>query len=420
MAINFVGIKPFSFQSDVIEEVKSGKGTGRVVVVKSRRQVGKSTLISNLLLYFAINYSNTKNYCVSPTLKQGKNIYRSIVNATVKSGIIKTRNATELTITLINGSTINFKSAEQKDSLRGETVSGILCIDECAYISDEVYNIIRPWTDFHRAVTLMVSTPFIKSGFFFQYYNYGLNNENNCVSIDWADEKYREDLETILPPEKLDEYRRILPKNVFLTEYMAQFLDDEGSVFTDFSDCLKFNKIQPADKLYCGIDWANGYEGDDTVLSMFNQKGQMVYLTYFNKLSTLKQIEHIYNRLEPYLKQIVVIASESNSIGTPYTDMLKNKSQILTRVIKEFNTSNTSKNAIVQKMQVALEQKSITLLPDEKLKQQFGYFTAEYNPTTRNVSYTAPQGLHDDIVMATLLAYDAFTTNNVTGKYYLK
>ena len=187
-------------------------------------------------MYFAINYSNTRNYCLSPTLKQGKNIYRSIVNATVKSGIIKTRNATELTITLINGSIINFKSAEQKDSLRGETCSGILCIDECAYISDEVYNIIRPWTDFHRAVTLMVSTPFLKSGFFFQYYNYGLNGENNTVSIDWADEKYREDMEIILPPEKLEEYKRILPRNVFLTEYMAQFLDGEGSVFTDFSD----------------------------------------------------------------------------------------------------------------------------------------------------------------------------------------
>lgn len=420
MAINFVGIKPFSYQRDVIEEVKRGKGTGRVVVVKSRRQVGKSTLISNLLLYFAINYNNTRNYCLSPTLKQGKNIYRSIVNATVKSGIIKTRNATELTITLINGSIINFKSAEQKDSLRGETVSGILCIDECAYISDEVYNIIRPWTDFHKAVTLMVSTPLIKSGFFFQYYNYGLNGENNTVSIDWADEKYREDMEIILPPEKLEEYKRILPRNVFLTEYMAQFLDGEGSVFTDFSDCLKFNKIKPTDKLYCGLDWANGYEGDDTVLSIFNQYGNMVYLSYFNKLSTLKQIEHIYNRLEPYLNQIVVIASESNSIGTPFTDMLKNKSQILARVIKEFTTTNASKNAIVQKMQVALEQKNITLLPDEKLKQEFGFFTAEYNPKTRNVSYNAPQGLHDDIVMATLLAYDAYTINNQTGKYYIR
>ena len=146
----------------------------------------------------------------------------------------------------------------------------------------------------------------------------------------------------------------------------------------------------------------------------------MVYLSYFNKLSTLKQIEHIYNRLEPYLNQIVVISSESNSIGTPFTDMLKNKSQILARVIKEFTTTNASKNAIVQKMQVALEQKNITLLPDEKLKQEFGFFTAEYNPKTRNVSYNAPQGLHDDIVMATLLAYDAYTTNNITGKYYIR
>lgn len=420
MTTNYVGIKPFSFQRDVIQEVTSDKGTGKVVVVKSRRQVGKSTLISNLLLYFAINFSRTRNYCLSPTLKQGKNIYKSITNAISNSGLVKTRNATELSITLINGSTIQFKSAEQKDSLRGETCSGILCIDESAYIQDEVYDIIRPWTDFHRAVTLMVSTPFIKSGFFFKYYNYGLNNENNCISIDWTDEKYKEDLNKILPPEKLEEYRRILPRNVFLSEYMGQFLDDDGTVFTNVGEHIKENKINPSDKLYVGIDWGVGYDGDYTVVSAFNQRGEQVYLDYFNKMSTLKQIEHIFYRLEPYLKQIVVISSESNSIGSPMTELLRKKSQIMNRIIKEFNTNNTSKNAVVAKMQVAIEQNKVTFLPDKELIKQFGYYAAEYNPKTRNVSYNAPQGLHDDIVVATLLAYDAYTTNSITGKYYIR
>ena len=68
------GIHPFSFQKDVIDEVVNAKGTGKKVVVRSRRQIGKSTLIANLLLYYAINFDGTKNYCVSPTLKQGKKL----------------------------------------------------------------------------------------------------------------------------------------------------------------------------------------------------------------------------------------------------------------------------------------------------------------------------------------------------------
>jgi len=416
----FTGIKPFSFQKDVIDEVKSAKGTGKTVVVKSRRQVGKSMLICNLLLYFAINYAKTTNYSVSPTLKQGKKLYKSIVESISGSGIIKARNATDLSIQLINGSYIYFKSAEQKEALRGETCSGLLCIDEAAYISDDVFNIILPWCDFHKAVTLIVSTPFIKSGFFFRYYNYGLNNENNTISIDWNNQKYQEDLNKILPLEKLAEYERTLPRNVFLSEYMGEFLDTEGMVFTNYNKCIKHNIIKPNDKLFVGIDYATGNEGDDTVVSMFNDKGEQVYLDFFNKLSTTRQIERIYNGLEPYLKQIIVIACELNSIGTPMTDLLKKRSQVMTRKIVGFNTTNTSKNALVTNFQVALEKEQITLLPIEKQIQQLSYYTAEYNPKTRNVSYNAPVGLHDDICMADMFAYDAYRTNNVKGKYVLR
>lgn len=415
----YLGIKPFSFQRDVIDEVINDKGTGKTVVVKSRRQIGKTTLIANLLLYFAINYPGTRNYNLSPTLKQGKAIFRTIINATSKSGIVQSKNGTDLLITLINGSSISFKSAEQRESLRGESVTGILCIDEAAYISDDVYNIIKPWTDFHKAVTLIVSTPYIKDGFFFRYYNYGLNGENNTVSIDWSDPKYQEDLDLILPPDKLKEYEKVLPRKVFQTEYLSQFLDDEGSVFTNISNCLEEHSIEPTDKLYVGIDWSNQLNQDYTVVTIFNEKGQMVHLRYFRRESTTKQIGVICTELEPYAKQIQIINCESNSIGLPYIELMKEKSQVLSRKVNSFLTTNKSKNEMVENMQIALEQRNVTLLPDNRLKQEFGYFTATYNPSTRNVSYSAPAGLHDDIVMSTLIAYDGLKKGKITGKYYL-
>ena len=415
----FQGIKPFSYQQAVINEVKDAKGSGKTVVVKSRRQVGKSVLIANLLLYYAINYKGTKNYVLSPTLKQGKNIYKSIINAISGCGIIKSKNATDLFITLINGSSISIKSAEQKESLRGETCTGILCIDECAYISSEVYNIVKPWCDFHKAVTLMVSTPFVKSGFFWEYYNHGLNKEYNCVSIDWSDEKYQDDMDFILPPSKLEEYKKLLPKNVFLTDYLGIFIDDDGTVFTDFKKCINKNEIKDSDKLYLGIDWAAGVESDDTVVVAFNQYGQQVYLDYFNKLTPTQQIDRIEKFIVQYKNQIAVVQTELNSLGTPLTDFLKNRSQLKTIINKfvGFNTTNQSKNAIVQNLQIAFEQGLIEILEDEKQSRELATYTAEYNAKTRNVSYNAPNGLHDDICIAMMLAYDAYKNGKIIGNY---
>ena len=419
---HFQGIKPFSYQQAVINEVKDAKGSGKTVVVKSRRQVGKSVLIANLLLYYAINYKGTKNYVLSPTLKQGKNIYKTIINAISGCGIIKSKNATDLFITLINGSSISIKSAEQKESLRGETCTGILCIDECAYISSEVYNIVKPWCDFHKAVTLMVSTPFVKSGFFWEYYNHGLNREYNCVSIDWSDEKYQDDMDFILPPSKLEEYRKLLPKNVFLTDYLGIFIDDDGTVFTDFKKCINKNEIKDSDKLYLGIDWAAGVESDDTVIVAFNQYGKQVYLDYFNKLTPTQQIDRIEKFIVQYKNQIVVVQTELNSLGTPLTDFLKNRPQLKT-IIKKFvgfNTTNQSKNAIVQNLQIAFEQKEIEILEDEKQSRELATYTAEYNAKTRNVSYNAPNGLHDDICIAMMLAYDAYKNGKIMGAYIVR
>ena len=416
---HFQGIKPFSYQQAVINEVKDAKGSGKTVVVKSRRQVGKSVLIANLLLYYAINYKGTKNYVLSPTLKQGKNIYKSIINAISGCGIIKSKNATDLFITLINGSSISIKSAEQKESLRGETCTGILCIDECAYISSEVYNIVKPWCDFHKAVTLMVSTPFVKSGFFWEYYNHGLNREYNCVSIDWSDEKYQDDMDFILPPSKLEEYKKLLPKNVFLTDYLGIFIDDDGTVFTDFKKCIHKNEIKDSDKLYLGIDWAAGVESDDTVVVAFNQYGKQVYLDYFNKLTPTQQIDRIEKFIVQYKNQIAVVQTELSSLGTPLTDFLKNRSELKTIINKfvGFNTTNQSKNAIVQNLQIAFEQGLIEILEDEKQSRELATYTAEYNAKTRNVSYNAPNGLHDDICIAMMLAYDAYKNGKIIGNY---
>ena len=237
--------------------------------------------------------------------------------------------------------------------------------------------------------------------------------------IDWADyEKYKVDLDKILPPEQLEEYKSILPKKVFLTEYLGQFIEGGGLVFDFFKEAQRLVSIKPNDKLYIGIDWSNQANKDYTVVSMINQNCEQVKLAYWNDLTPLKQIEKVYGELEPYLDQIQAIVCETNSLGTPYTDLLKERLQVNHQnKIKEFVTSNTSKNDLVGKMQVALEQGTISLLPDNKQEREFSYYAAEYNPQTKNITYNAPSGLNDDTVMATMFALYGFNEYKTTGVY---
>lgn len=408
----YKGYSPYNYQRDVINEIcpKNVYRTKKVVVVKSSRQKGKTITVANILLYYAINHNQSKNYYIAPTLKQSKEIFKTITNAISASGVMKSSNATDLIIKLINGSTINLKSAEQgTDALRGYTCSGILCIDEAAFIDDEILYTILPWTDYFKSNILMTSTPFVKSGFFWDYYNYGLQKTHNTVTIDWSDIKYKPEMDKVLTPEMLEEYRSILPKNTFKTEYLGEWLDDDGTVFTNFKNCIEQNYIKPTDKLYVGIDWGNGGNNDDTVMSMLNQDAKQVYLGYKNNLSPTQQIDWIYEQLYSLRNQIVVVKPELNSIGTPYTDMLKDRLQFMK--IEGFTTSNSSKNEIVSDLQVAFEQRAIRILPDEKQERELSYYAAEYNLKTKTLTFNAPNGLNDDICIADMLAYNALKNN---------
>lgn len=417
--INCRGFTPYKHQKDVIDELKDAKGTGKRVIVLSSRQKGKSFMIANLLLYYALNNNKVKCFCVSPTLKQSKAIYSTIYDAVENSGIVKKANAADFEIRFINGSAIYFKSAEQGEALRGYTAD-FLCIDECCFITDEVFYKIAPWADAKQAPVLMVSTPFVKEGFFWNFYNYGLDKQNNTVTINWSDNIYKEDIEKILPPDRLDEYRRVLPKNQFKTEYLGEWLDNEGVVFDNFKNCVKHNEINSYEQLFVGIDWASGVEADETVISILNSKGEQLYIDGFNNINTTQTIDRLMDVIKPHLHQIVTITPETNSIGKPFTDLLTERlPQNQRHKVQGFTTSNTSKGELVSDLQVAFQQQQITILDDEKQLRQLSVYSAEYNPKTKNVTYNAPRGLHDDRVMALMLSYRGYKNKQTTGYYCL-
>lgn len=380
------------------------KGTGKMFVVKSKRQLGKSLMCANILLKVGLEQRATTSIMVSPTLSQARKVYKDIVNAVGENSAIKKKNETLLEITLINNSQILFKSAEQREALRGYTVSGILILDEAAYLPDSIAELVLPWTTVKNAPILVVSTPNTKSGLFYEWYIEGLNPtpDSKVITIDWNDF----DTSEFLPQERVEQYRKIMPKGQFRSEILGEFVDEGSGVFTLLPDTFT-STATIENEVYMGIDFANGDGGDYTVVSGFNGKGEQVLLQYTNTLTPIQQVDWISNILQQYQKAIKGVTAEKNSMGLAFIDLLRQKNPTIN--ISEFVTSNTSKREIIDTMVAAIGEGSMKLINDPEQRKEYICYQMEI---TRSglITYNG-YSAHDDIVMANAFAWRTKTSN---------
>lgn len=388
------------WQKDVYDAMENAKHSGNIYVVKAKRQIGKSVLASVLIIKSALE-SKTTNAIIEPTLNQSRRVFKQITQMLEGSNTIKNANASLLTIDFVNGSELNFKSAEQKDNLRGMTVSGLLVIDEGAFVTDDVYEIVYPWVDVHKAPILIISTPLFADGQFYKMFV-----SENTISFDWS----TYDTSVFLSNEKLEMYRKEMTPLKFTTEYLGQFATDGSYVFQDINDALydgDFNIIY--NNINLAIDWASGNDGDYTWLSWIDEDGIVVKVDYFNNIQPSEQIERIASQINQYKPKKVTV--ETNSIGSVYLDFLKRKVNIPTQIIP-FTTTNESKRRIIEQLSTAFQQHKIRIPRDAELIKQLQHYCVE--KTKNGYTYNGI-GAHDDGVMSLAMGYDLIT--NASGTY---
>ena len=165
-------------------------------------------------------------------------------------------------------------------------------MDEAAFISDEVFFETLAWVNVSQAPVVICSTPKHKTGFFFKYYMLGLGNETSIISYNWSEF----DTSALLPPEKLAEYQRNLPASQFKTEFLGEFLDNEGGVFGDFTQIISNKRWTEFDEIgncYFGIDWGTGQGQDETAIAIFNSNREMIGLYHFSDKDETQTISYI-------------------------------------------------------------------------------------------------------------------------------
>lgn len=396
---------PYPHQSDTHRSIADllELGYNTFIIKASRQMYGKSKFTEVEILNFIKRFKGSQSAYISPTFRLSRKLFDKLRLSL--SPIIRRTNGQILEIEFKNGSTLMFFSAEQAEALRGFTVTGLLVIDEAAFINDNIYyEYVLPWTRVKSAPTIIVSTPKFRRGFFYDLYDNGLRDEAGCHTFDWVRD-YN------LPLSEADlKLKPTIPHKKWLSEFEGKFIDMEGSVFSKFEDLILIVEPHPDSYkfLHIGIDLAAGSKGDYTVISCFNENSEQTHLYRRNDFnSPEEQVEWILGKLTPLKPKIKRILAEFNGVGRVYVEMCRKRM----KQIETWNSTNQSKCEIIEELQRAIYQGEPRIINDSNLHEELSLFEDKTTPSGK-LTYGAPSGYHDDTVIATALSWKALKDSN--------
>jgi hypothetical protein len=385
--MTYKGFKPYDFQKQIIDVVLNGDNFFTTIVCG--RQIGKTLLLINVLLYYSINKPKSTILWVSPYYSQAVKVLSQIIDAIEGSGIVKEANKSEKIITLINGSRIFFRSAEKPETIRGLSVNYAF-LDEAQDIDDSAVNKdILPTLTAAGVKCLIAGTPKNKS-WFYTFFMRGMDdNEGRYKSFNAPSS-----ISPFVSEEFLQEQKQSLPPAIFQQEYMAEFQESDGEVFSNIDGVCVLDKwVSTNDRTYGGLDI--GTKQDYTVLTIMDRVGRVVYMWRERGLEYSEIVSKVVYLCKQYKTSLYV---ESNSIGDVVYEMVRKKHKDTT----PFVTSNTSKENIIRRLisdiaDGGLELPSPNLF--NPLYQELQTFQYKFLPSGK-VQYGAMSGMHDDTIMS--------------------
>lgn len=303
---------------------------------------------------------------------------------------------------------IIYRSLDNPDNARGHTADGVV-IDEASLVRSEAWHeVLRPVISDTGGWALFIGTPKGRNWFY----------REHVAAHDRADARSWQiptlgveivDGQLIRRPHPLENpdfgfaeaeaMFRSLPERTFRQEFLAEFIEDAGLVFRNVRAVSTLGLGEPqAGHIYVmGVDWARSY--DWTVLSVLDATTrQQVALERFNRIDyqfQLARLKALYDVWHP-----VDIVAEANAMGAPLIEQMLREGLPVTA----FTTTMQTKTQIVEALALAIERREVTLLYNETQMAELEAYDMERLPSG-SFRYSAPQGMHDDTVMALALAW---------------
>jgi phage FluMu gp28-like protein len=363
----------------------------RFRVLSAGRRWGKTRL--GALLCLTEGLRGRRAWWVAPSYpvasigwREIKQLVRQLPSAEIKE--------VERLVLLPGGGTVQVKSADTPDSLRGEGLN-FCVLDECAFMHEDAWtHALRPALADRKGRALFISTPKGRNWY------WGLWQRGQAAGTEWQSWCFPTVSNPFIDPAEVAAARTALPEQIYLQEFEAAFLEDAGVVFrrvTEAATAVPQTQAQSGHHYVLGCDW--GRVADATVFAVFDVTARACVA-----LDRMTQIDYALQRarLQALTQQFapVVIVAELNSMGGPQVEELQRDGL----PIQGFTTTNASKAEIIQALALAFERGEIRIPPDPVLLGELQAFASDRLPSGL-IRYAAPEGMHDDTVIALALAW---------------
>lgn len=263
----------------------------RFRVVIAGRRFGKTTLAIREICYHA-RFADKNIFYITSSYRAAKMImWKPLKRKLQDLKWTRKVNESELSITLVNGTTISLKGAENGDALRGVSLD-FAVFDEVAWVDESVWTeVIRPALADRQGKALFIGTPQGKSNWSYDLWRLGQDGVD-----DWASWQYTTKDGGWVTDEEIAAARRDMTEKQFRQEFEATFESFEGRVAWAFSnDNVKDPPDNNTDILHIGMD----FNVNPMVCVVAIQRNQQMYVIDEIKLSnsnTVEMCEEIKNR----------------------------------------------------------------------------------------------------------------------------
>lgn len=308
-------------------------------------------------------------------------------------------NESELFIELPNGNRIWFKSADNPDNLYGEDVFAAV-FDEFTRAKEAAWFALRSTLTHTRGQCKFIGNAKGRKNW---GYKLALRAKNGEPGYEFHRiTAYDAVAAGILSAEEIEQAKRDLPDLAFRELYLAEDLEDQANPFgMDFIK-KQVRPLSTAPVVCFGIDLAKSV--DWTVITGLDEFGQVAHFDRWQSDwgQTKRRIIQTVGSTPALM--------DSTGVGDP---ILEDVQKECPRV-EGYHFTQPSKQKLMQGLASALQNNEISVL-EGTMQDELEAF--EYVYTARGVSYSAPDGTHDDTVVSLALARERFTNKPATPSF---
>jgi hypothetical protein len=385
--------KPYTLQQEILSSSAMRK------VVASGRQVGK-TMTATMSAIGSKRYGGRglldgAHVHISSTTQDQSDLFWDYLT-TFLSNLINTngfyKNESRR-IVRYQGGQIRVKTGRNPDALRGGNVDKLI-LDECAYLDPAAWQKVgAPMLLARDGVAEFYSTP-KRRNWFFQLFNTAQDKD------EWQTWNFSTLANPHLSERALDMLVSDMTNEDYQQEILAKFLEGAGAVFRYIDERATAEQQDepiPGHQYIFGVDWA--MVKDYTVIVVGDKTANtMVDYDRFNGVDWNLQrgrLMTLYDKWNPS-----TIIAEHNSIGGPNIEELQRQGL----PVQSFVTTPSSKPPLIESLVLAFDRGEITVLNDAILKGELMAYERKVSHTGRS-QYSAPDGMHDDMVIALALMW---------------